>query len=180
MAFAIRTTLAAALLAPSVIWAAGSDSSEPPTPTSTTQTCTEGLIWDAETSSCVAPKDARLDDDMRYGAVREFTYAGQLENALTVLEAMADQDADRVLTYRGFIARKQGHWGQALSYYDAALTRNPDNLLARSYYGQGLAQAGAKTAAQVQLAEIRQRGGAGSWAERALLTTLQGGVRQDY
>ncbi|MFY0680270.1 MAG: tetratricopeptide repeat protein [Thalassovita sp.] len=176
-----KSTLAVVLLAPSFAWAAGTAEPTPPKPTATTNTCAQdGLVWDATSESCVAPKDSRLDDDTRYDAARELAHGGHLDSALIVLAAMSDQNADRVLTYKGFVARKQGHWGKAMRFYTQALDQNPDNLLARSYYGQGLALAGAKPAAERQLAEIRQRGGAGSWAEAALVQTLAGDHRADY
>ena len=44
-----------AALAPFSVFAAGSDSTTPPTPTETTTTCAEGTIWDDKTKTCVAP-----------------------------------------------------------------------------------------------------------------------------
>ena len=42
---------------------------------------------------------------------------------------MADQEDDRVLTYRGFALRKSGKVEEGMAYYQAAIAKNPDNFL---------------------------------------------------
>lgn len=172
----MRMTLVAALLAlaTSPAFAAGSDDSTPPRPTETTEVCKDGKVWDARTKSCVAPKDARLDDETRYAAARELAYAGRYKGAEAVLDAMSDQNAGNVLTYRGFLARKRGDWAGAETFYAAALAAEPDNVLARSYLGQGLLANGDEAGAAAQLSEIRARGGRNTWAEEALAMALSG------
>lgn len=167
-------------LAPAVGLAAGTDDTTPPTPTETTGTCTDGKIWDAETKTCVDATDARLDDDTRFRAARELAYDGQLDAALRVLAAMAEGDSDRVLTYKGFANRKAGRIDLGHEYYRQALQKNPDNILARSYMAQGFVEAGDEPAALDQLAEIRARGGAGTWAETALIEALKTGRGFSY
>ena len=173
------TSITALALTTSVALAAGSDSTSPPKPTQTTTDCLRGQVWDTRTKACVDSQSSLIDDDTRYEALRELSYAESYEAALVVLSTMAPQD-DRALTYRGFIARKQGDWGSALTYYDAALARNPDNLLARSYLGQGHVTRGENDAAQRQLDEIRKRGGQGTWAELSLAQALQTGRTSGY
>jgi Tfp pilus assembly protein PilF len=97
-----------------------------------------------------------------------------------VLDEMPNQLDDRVLTYRGFTARKLGNLQLADMYYDQALTVNPDNILARSYMGQGKVAAGDKVAAMAQLREIQARGGAGTWAETSLRDAIQTGSTYNY
>lgn len=150
-----------------------SDETEPPEPSETTTECAVGTIWDDETEACVAPEDATQDQAGLYRDARELAWAGRLDDATRVLNAM--HESDRVLTYKGFVARKSGKWLEAESYYQAALARNPDNLLARAYYGQGLLSIGDRTGAETQLREIRARGGRVSWPELALRLSLEGG-----
>lgn len=163
----------------SLAFAAGSDDPIPPTPSPTSTECPRGQVWDEGRRICVGARSSALDDDLRYNAVRELAYAGKLDHASDVLDAMQAGD-DRVLTYRGFIARQQGDWAQALAYYQDALRANPDNILARSYMGQGYVLQGEIPAAQVQLQEIRDRGGRGSWAEASLLRALRTGQTSAY
>lgn len=176
-------TLAAATLAislPLAANAAGSSDDSPPTPTETTTSCEGGLIWDAGTKTCVAPKDSRLDDDARYEAVREFAYAGQYGAAQAAMDAMSDQQEDRVLTYRGFVTRKSGDMEGGMVFYRAAIDANPDNLLVRSYMGQAFVERGLIMPARTQLEEIRARGGAGGWSEIALAAAIEQGKGFSY
>jgi predicted Zn-dependent protease len=174
--------LTAALALPGAAQAVSSNAdTSPPAPSETTQTCEEGTVWSPEAEACVAPEDQQsgLDDDARYRAARELAWAGRLDDARRVLDAMDPAD-DRVLTYRGFIARRQGEAALADRYYRQALARNPGNLLARSYRGLGLLQQGRLREALAELSQIRARGGAGSWPERALAQAIAGGAVADY
>lgn len=176
-ALLLATTL---ITAPALVFAVGFDDDTPPTPTDTTKTCTDGLVWDAEIKSCVEPTDSSLNDTDRMNAVRELAYAGRIVDAERVLDAVTDQSADSVLTYRGFTARKAGRRDDAYVWYNRALEANPDNLLARSYLGQWHAETGNITLAKAQLSEIRQRGGRSTWSEMALRMAIQSGRGYSY
>lgn len=175
-----RFLIAAALTLPVAALAAGSDSSNPPSPTETTTTCTGGKVWSDTKKDCVNPQQGNLRDDELFRAVREFAYAGQYRNAARALAAMSDPGDDRVLTYKGFIARKTGDVALGNAYYAQAIARNPDNLLARSYMGQGHAEAGDLSAARAQLTEIRTRQGRGTWAEVSLRMSIETGAASAY
>lgn len=173
----------AALLLPlsaHVSHAASSDDNTPPKPTKTTKYCKYGKIWDSSSKSCVNPQHSSLSDDARYVAVRELAYAGQYENSLKVLETIADQSDSRVLTYYGFNNRKAGRFSLGMKYYNAALKANPNNLLVRSYMGQGYVQQGNLKAARVQLAQIQTRGGRDSWPETSLRNAIETGEGYSY
>jgi tetratricopeptide (TPR) repeat protein len=167
-------------LVPAAAFAVGSGDSSAPKPTPTSTECKEGLVYDEDKKECVAPKDSRLDDEQRYRAVRELAYAGKYRGASEVLDAMADQGSDQVLTYRGFIARKTGDIELGMAYYRQAIARNPDNLLVRSYMGQGFVEQGQIDLASDQLLEILARGGAGTWPAEALRTAIATGVTVSY
>ncbi|MEQ8589659.1 MAG: hypothetical protein RIB70_07840 [Roseitalea porphyridii] len=169
-----------ALLFPFAAFAAATSDDSPPKPTETSTSCKNGQIWDRETETCVDAKESRLDDDTRYGAARELAYAGRYDDALHVLAAMSDQTESRVLTYYGFTHRKAGRAELGMQYYRQALDADPDNLLARSYMGQGLVEAGDVKAARVQLAEIVARGGASTWPETSLRRAIKTGRTYNY
>jgi tetratricopeptide (TPR) repeat protein len=174
------TTLALiACLTPAIAFAAGSGSDTPPKSTKTSQSCKAGEIYDEKTKTCLDKSSALIDDDTRYEAVRELAYAALYDRASGVLDVMDPADS-RVLTYRGFIARKTGDMQAAMTYYAAALEANADNLLARSYMGQGLVEAGDRAGAKLQLTEIRQRGGRNTWAELSLRRAITTGVGATY
>jgi tetratricopeptide (TPR) repeat protein len=177
----MRLAIAAVLSAlPMVAFAAGSDDSEPPQPTETTTECAEGTVWDEKTAACVTPEQTGMNDDQRYQAVRELAHAGRTGDAFRVLATMAEGETDRVLTYRGFLNRQAGNWEASLAAYDRALMQNPDNILARSYYGQALVLMNEMTLAAAQLDEIRARGGRGTWAEVALADAIRTGETTTY
>lgn len=176
----IHPIIIAAICAPSIGLAVGSDSETPPAPTQTSTDCKAGQIYDAQTKKCLDAKSELLDDDLRYEAVRELAYGGQYDRARLVLSSMTKPSESRVLTYHGFIARKTGDMQKGVAYYVAALEADADNILARSYLGQALVELGQTEAATLQLAEIRNRGGTGSWAERALSQAITTGTTHSY
>jgi len=158
----------------------GGNDTTPPPKTETTETCKGVQVWDPKTQTCVDPKESALDADTLYRAVRELAYAGRYDDAQGVLRAMPDQADDRVLTYWGFTHRKMGNSVLARSYYRRAIEANPDNILARSYMGQGYVEDGDTDAAIAQWREIKARGGVGSWAEAALREAIRTGLTYSY
>lgn len=160
-------------------FAAGDDATTPPAP-SPTPRCPEGQIHDRKAGKCVPVKSSALNDDDRYQAVRELAYLERYAAASLVLDAMSDQRDDRVLTYRGFLKRKGGQMDQAIKYYQAAIDKNPNNLLVRSYMGQGFVESGDLASARSQHEEILARGGRGTWAEVSLRDALASGRTYRY
>lgn len=169
-----------ALTLPFGAFAAGSGDNSPPKPTETTKKCKAGKIWNQKKRRCVVIKDSRLNDDTLYQAARELAYAGRYDDTIATLSEMSDQQESRVLTYYGFTHRKAGRTTIGTEFYLAAITADPDNILARSYMGQGLVEQGDLIGARAQLAEIRQRGGGSSWPETALASAIRDGKTYSY
>lgn len=177
----MRLILATALiLAPHLALAVGSDDSEPPKPTETTTECAKGEVWDEKTKTCVKAEESSLNDDQRFGAVRELAYAGRHDEALAVLAAMTEGETSRVMTYRGFLLRQTGRIEDGIAAYERAIALDPANILARSYYGQLLVQMDELALAEDQLTAIRANGGTGTWAERALQSAITTGVTYTF
>ena len=176
---AIALAILLVALTPARVLAAGDDDTAPPPPTPT-QRCPDGQVWDTKSRKCVPVKSGAIDDQDRYRAVRELAYAERYAAAGLVLDAMTNQQDDRVLTYRGFLLRKTGRLEEANRFYRLALERNPDNHLVRSYMGQGFVQAGDIASARRQHDEILARGGAGTWAEVSLRDALASGRTYRY
>lgn len=177
----MRLILAATLaLAPQIALAVGSDDSQPPKPTATTTECEKGMVWDEKTATCVKADDQSLNDDQRFGAVRELAYAGRPDEAMAVLATMREGETSRVLTYRGFLLRQTGQVEAGIAAYERAIALDPGNLLARSYYGQLLVQMDELALAGDQLSQIRAHGGTGTWAEQALSNAIRTGVTYTF
>ncbi|MGO7425373.1 hypothetical protein ACCT09_37705, partial [Rhizobium ruizarguesonis] len=83
-AFGIATTAFAA--------GDSNDDTNPPPKTQTTKTCTGGKVWDKAKKECVNPKKSSFNDDDLYKFAREFAYAGQYDNAITVLNLARNQN----------------------------------------------------------------------------------------
>jgi hypothetical protein len=45
--------------------------------TQTSEDCKKGEVWDEKTETCLESSSQLLNDDQRYGAVRELAYAGR-------------------------------------------------------------------------------------------------------
>lgn len=176
----IRTlAIVTALALPVSAFAAGDDSTSPPKETKT-KTCLGKRVYDEDKGRCVRPDKSSFNQQELIDAAREKAYAGRYHDAIGVLDVMADQNSDIVLTYRGFTARKLGNLDLANMYYERAIAANPDNILARSYMAQGMVEAGDKVAAVTQLREIRARGGQGTWADQSLAQALETGRGYNY
>ena len=175
-ALALPLTLSLGLSAP--VFAAGSSDSAEPKPTETTIECKGVQVW--KEKECVDLEETNLDDDTLYDAVCELAYAGRYLDAMGVMDAMSDQNDDRVLTYKGFTNRKLGNVDVAMVFYQKAIDKNPDNILARSYMGQGMMDQGDKIGAVAQLREINARGGADTWAALSLSNGIATGVTYSH
>ena len=177
--------LSALVFAPQLGFAAGGDggsdgSDEPPPVTQTSEDCKKGEVWDEKTETCLESSSQLLNDDQRYGAVRELAYAGRPADAKLILDTMTEGKTARVMTYEGFLLRKMGHVEEGIAAYEEALAIDPANILARSYYGQLLVEMDEIQLAQLQLDEIRAHGGTGSWSERSLATAIETGVTYNF
>lgn len=176
----MRLATLALVLMPFGAFAAGSADPKPPAPTETTENCPEGQIWDLATQRCMSPEDSTNNDSARLDDVRALAYAGSYAAAFDVLNSITDVDDTIVLTYHGFLHRQTGDIARGMAFYNAVLAKDPGNLLARSYMGQGHLAAGRKNLAHAQLVEIRMRGGRGTWAETSLAQAIQTGATIDY
>ena len=162
--------------------AVGMDEEAPPSPTPTTSICPDGQVWDVDEAECVPIAETGLvtDPSSLIGTVRELAYAGRHDDALALLARAPNQDETMVQTYLGYSLRSMGDMAAGLDHYARALALDPDNLLARSYLGMAHLTRGKPEEAAVQLAEIRARGGAGRWPERALAAAIAQGATTGY
>ncbi len=108
---------------------------------------------------CVKAVAGIIPNEEMYQQGRLLAKQGEYEWALTVLAASTDQNDPKVLNYMGYANRKAGRLDIALTYYQKALTINPDFVLAREYLGEGFVAAGKLDLAKAQLDEIGKRGG---------------------
>lgn len=172
----MRILLAIALvLSFPAVASANSEDSKPPSKPK----CESGFVYDKKTKKCVSSTGHSLDTDAIYSEVRALAYDGRYEDAQELLAQMPVGD-DRTLTYQGFTNRKMGRSDLAMRFYAQALERNPANILARAYMGQGFVADGNMAGALEQLRAIRIYGGTGTWAEASLRTAIATGRSIDW
>ena len=176
----MRVFLIFLLCLPGFAIAAGGDDRGAPKPTQTTKECRGVKVWDDTKKRCVRPKQSSLGTDGLIKAARELAYAGRYNDAQGVLLALPDQNDDLALTYWGFTHRKIGNMELANAFYKQAIEENPNNILARSYMGQGFVEQGLSAQAFAQWQEIRARGGAGTWAGVSLRKAMETGDNFNY
>jgi len=108
---------------------------------------------------CVKLTTELLNDEELYEQGRVLAKEGEYEWALDVFSTIKNQNDPRVLNYIGYANRKAGRLETGFAYYKKALDIDPNFVLAREYYGEGLVAAGRVDLAQVQLDEIAKRCG---------------------
>jgi tetratricopeptide (TPR) repeat protein len=118
------------------------------------------LIIDGEKKwKCVRQTSGLLNDNELYEQGRVLAKEGEYEWALNVFSAIKNQNDPKVLNYIGYTNRKAGRLETGFAYYKKALDIDPNFVLAREYYGEGLVAAGRVDLAQIQLDEIAKRCG---------------------
>jgi tetratricopeptide (TPR) repeat protein len=108
---------------------------------------------------CVKQTSGLLSDDELYEQGRVLAKEGEYEWALNVFSSIKNQSDPKVLNYIGYANRKAGRLETGFAYYKKALAIDPNFVLAREYYGEGLVAAGRVDLAQIQLDEIAKRCG---------------------
>ncbi len=120
---------------------------------------TKGKVWDLKTKKCVDQQAGLLDDDSIFETGRFLADSGRYDEAIMVLNFVANAKDKRVLTALGFSYRKSGQVDVGLKYYEQALEVDPNYVLAREYLGETLIQKGDIEGAKAQLTEIKNRCG---------------------
>jgi tetratricopeptide (TPR) repeat protein len=117
---------------------------------------------------------ASLQDDAgKYALGYWLAKDGKYAEALTILRAAENQADPTVQTMIGFSLRKLGHVDEAMAYYTAALSTNPELTSTRQYLGEAFLQQGDRQAARGQLAEIASRCGTTCTDYRLLSKAIQ-------
>jgi tetratricopeptide (TPR) repeat protein len=120
---------------------------------------TKGKVWDIKNKKCVDQAAMLLDDESIYETGRYLAVNGRYDEAITVLDGVANPNDKRVLTYLGYSYRKSGQIDVGMKYYADALAVDPNYVLVREYLGEAYLQKGDLAAARNQLAEIETRCG---------------------
>ena len=112
------------------------------------------------------------DDESTYELGYTLAKSGDYTEALGVLRSAARQSDPRVQTMIGFSLRKLGHVDEAMAYYTAALSANPNATNTRQYLGEAFLQKNQPGKAREQLALISGQCGTGCEDYQALATAI--------
>jgi tetratricopeptide (TPR) repeat protein len=123
--------------------------------------CTKGWVYSEAKKVCVPAKSGLLDDKQLYEQGRALALAGHYENALPVLEAVAERQDSMLLTMIGYAKRHVGRWDEGMADYRQALVIDPNNINTREYLGEAYAEKGKVDLAEAELTKIAAIAGTG-------------------
>ena len=126
---------------------------------SQTPTCPQGQVYSQQKQMCINAQSGVIDDkglaDYAYALANE----GRYQEALDVLDLMADPNTAVALNYRGYATRKLGRVDEGIGYYLQAVALDPEYTLVREYLGEAYVTQGKLDLAKLELAEIEKRCG---------------------
>lgn len=157
----VMTAAFAAMLAVSVSALAAGSGGDNTDASPANHKCKKSEVWDKKANKCVKKQSGILPDEELYQQGRALAKQGRYDWAIEVLALVQNQQDPRVLNYTGYSHRKAGRLEIGITYYNKALTIDPNFVLAREYLGEGYVAAGRKDLAQLQLSEIANRCGTG-------------------
>jgi tetratricopeptide (TPR) repeat protein len=157
---------------PSLAFDLGGDDDRP------SKKCPSGKAWSDKARKCVAQRSGWLSDEDRARAGRQLARDGHFNEAIAILESVANKNDAFVLTYLGYSHRKLGDIDLGISFYKKALDIDPDNVATREYLGEGYVSKGQLDLAYLELAEIEQRCGTRCEEYQALEKAMLSGRSQ--
>lgn len=135
--------------------------------TVTVPTCRKGEVYDRKSKRCVKQSSSIPDADRTIYAYA-LAKAGRFEEALGVLDTLANPNTAEALNYRGYATRKLGRTEEGISYYLRSVALAPDYSLVREYLGEAYVIQGRLDLATDQLRTIETLCGTGCEAYRDL------------
>src|SRR5215470_20093108 len=127
----------------------GSDRSDPPT-------CQRGEAWDSRSQKCVKAERDVLPDEVLTDYAFALIKAGRYDEALTMLDLLANPNTPVALNYRGYATRKQGRLDEGIGYYLKSVALDPQYAQVREYLGEAYVQKGDIARAKAQLEAIEK------------------------
>ena len=135
--------------------------------------CPSGKAWSKQNRKCEPLKSGSLSDEDLARAGRQLARDGHYQEAIKVLETVANRNDSVVLTYLGYSHRRLGDIDLGISLYKKALDIDPENVDTREYLGEGYVSKGELDLAWLELSEIEKRCGTTCEEYRALEIVLR-------
>lgn len=129
---------------------ASGDEEEPAKPN-----CPKGQVWDSKSQRCVMQTSHLVPDADRTDYAYRLARDGRYEEALALLDTLANPHTAKALNYRGYATRKLGHTDEGIGYYLQSVSLDPRYAQVREYLGEAYVIKGRLDLAQEQLQQIK-------------------------
>jgi tetratricopeptide (TPR) repeat protein len=119
-------------------------------------TCMPGQVWDVKKHKCLQRHSGVLPDSELTGYANALLKADRFEEAIDVLDLLANPNTPRALNYRGYATRKLGRIDEGIGYYLRSVALDPAYPQVREYLGEAYVIEGKFDLAKEQLATIEK------------------------
>ena len=146
---------------------------------SDTITCRKGYVPDKKGKVCVKADSGVLPDDELTDYAYVLAKADRYQEALDVLNLLADPHTPKALNYRGYATRKLGRLDEGIGYYLQSVALDPNYAQVREYLGEAYVTKGDVGLAKAQLQAIERLCGTTCEEYRDLKEAIEGGGADD-
>jgi tetratricopeptide (TPR) repeat protein len=119
-------------------------------------TCAPGQVWDKKTHKCLERHSGVLADPDLTEYAYSLAKADRYQEAIDVLDMLANPNTPRALNYRGYATRKLGRTEEGVGYYLKSVALDPNYSQVREYLGEAYVIQGKFDLAKEQLATIEK------------------------
>jgi tetratricopeptide (TPR) repeat protein len=121
-----------------------------------TATCPKGYVLDKKKNVCLKAASGVLPDDALTDYAYALAKADRHQEALDVLDLLANSDTPKALNYRGYATRKLGRVDEGIGYYLKSVALDPNYAQVREYLGEAYVAKGDVDLAKAQLQLIEK------------------------
>ena len=119
-------------------------------------TCAPGQVWDKKTHKCLERHSGVLPDPDLTEYAYSLAKADRYQEAIDVLDMLANPNTPRALNYRGYATRKLGRTDEGIGYYLKSVALDPNYPQVREYLGEAYVIEGKYDLAKQQLSTIEK------------------------
>ena len=139
-----------------------------------TVTCPKGYVLNKKKNICLKAASGILPDDALADYAYALAKADRHQEALDVLDLLAEPDTPKALNYRGYATRKLGRIDEGIGYYLRSVALDPNYAQVREYLGEAYVVKGDVDLARAQLRAIERICGTSCEEYRDLREAIEG------
>lgn len=122
---------------------------------SDTPTCPRGEVYDPASRRCVKQQSGVLPDAVLADYAYTLAKAERHDEAIEVLNLLANPNTPKALNYRGYATRKLGRIDEGIGFYRQSVALDPRYASVREYLGEAYVIKGDIARARAQLRAIK-------------------------